>query len=111
MKKTRKIHFSRNWRIRTLFACALLFSPLLNLCQSFPLAVGGNSEEGARQLLMSRYSDLLTEKGICDEKGREIDDRLEKLIWAAVGKGLIQEKQITDFILRELNFSRPLTRP
>jgi len=105
MNKSRKIHFSQNWPIRIFFACGLLFSPFLDFGNASPLAAEGNSEESPRQLLMSRYSDLLIEKGICDEKGREIDARLENLIRAAVEKGLTKEKQVTDFVLRELNFS------
>jgi non-lysosomal glucosylceramidase len=105
MKDSNKSQFCRNWLIRVMFGSGLVFFLLLNFGEGSSSAAGGNSEEGVRKFLMSRYSDLLTEKGICDEKGREIDGRLEKLIRAAVEKGLTKEKKVTDFVLRELNFS------
>jgi non-lysosomal glucosylceramidase len=58
-----------------------------------------------RKILIGRYLDLLIEKGVCDEKGQEIDGRLEKMILAARTKGLAKDKQITESVLRELNYS------
>lgn len=90
---------------RFLLGFVFILYPLRDFGHSSPLAAGKKPEEGVRKALMGRYSDLLTEKGICDEKGREIDGRLGKMILSAGAKGLTKNKQVTDFILRELNYS------
>jgi non-lysosomal glucosylceramidase len=90
---------------RILLVSGLVFCPILGFGHGDPSASAGNPEDGVRRILIGRYPDLLTEKGICDEKGQEIDGRLEKMILAARTKGLTRDKQVTEFILRELNYS------
>jgi len=91
--------------VRFLLICAFTLCPLLSFGGGSPPASSGKTEEGLRRILLDRYPDLLIEKGVCDEKGREIDGRLDELIRAAEAKGLTGEKQVLSFILRELNHS------
>jgi non-lysosomal glucosylceramidase len=62
--------------------------------------------ENVRNILMSRYRDLLIEKGVCDDRGEEIDGRLGALIRSGTERGLKEDKQILDHVLKELNYSR-----
>jgi hypothetical protein len=105
MKEFKKKARLQNRLIRVLFAYGLTLFPLLIFGDSPASTFRGDPEEGVRNTLLVRYSDLLIEKGICDEKGREIDGRLGKMIMAAQAKGLAKDRQVTDFILRELNYS------
>ncbi|MDH7513028.1 MAG: GH116 family glycosyl hydrolase [Clostridiales bacterium] len=63
------------------------------------------SDQAVRKILLSRHSDLLIEKGVCDERGREIDGRIGKLIQAAREKGIREDGETLNLILAELNYS------
>ena len=105
MRKSEKTPPSVKGLARILLASGLALYPLLNFGVPRVQSYRGNSGAGVRKMLIDRHVDLLTEKGICDEKGQEIDGRLEKMILAAGTKGLAKDKQVIDFILRELNHS------
>ena len=62
-------------------------------------------EKKVEKRLMAEHLDLLIEKGICDEQGREIDGRIKGLIEEAGKKGLRDEKEILGFILESLDYS------
>ncbi len=63
------------------------------------------SEESVQKALLSRHLNLLIEKGFCDERGREIDGRIGKLVQRAQEMGIKSNRKIIDFILAELNYS------
>jgi len=88
-----------------LLAIGLLLYSLPAVGRSSPLAPGADSKESVRKRLLERYADQLVEKGICDEKGVEIDARLEDLLRGAKAKGLKTDKQILAAVLQELNYS------
>lgn len=67
-------------------------------------AAAPGDEKSLREILARGYAELLIEKGLCDEKGREIDGRIGKSIEAARAKGLKGDKQVLDSILAELNY-------
>ena len=87
-----------------LFICLFLLFPLKNF--GSPSLLGPAADEtNLRQSLAGQYMELLIEKGICDDRGQEIDGRIGKLIQSAAEKGLKQDQQILNYILKELNFS------
>ena len=90
---------------RFLLGSLLLLSPQLDFAHGSLSAKRSGAEEAVRKTLWARYPDLLSEKAICDEKGREIDGRLEKLIRAAQAKGLTGDAELIGFLLQELNHS------
>ncbi len=93
--------FMKKWRIRKRIV------PILSLLlvAAVSLASRGNSEDKVRQALLDRHLELLIEKAVCDEKGREIDGRVGMLIQRAQAKGLKSDRQIQDFVLSELNYA------
>ncbi len=91
--------------IPVFFFCGLLVDPLLDFAGVPSPAGRGNDEESVRQALRTQHLDLLIEKAIYDEKGREIDGRLGRLVESATGKGLTKNGQILDEVLRELNYA------
>ena len=84
---------------------------VLFLCSSFVYAAPAppsglvNSEGKVRQTLLVRHRDLLIEKAVCDEKGREIHGRSRQLIQAAQAKGLRGDRNIMEAVLMELNYA------
>ncbi|MFP4081381.1 MAG: GH116 family glycosyl hydrolase [Candidatus Aminicenantes bacterium] len=63
-------------------------------------------EDNIREKLQTRYIQLLMEKGICDDQGREIEGRIGKLIQEARTSGLADSEEILAHILRKLNYAR-----
>jgi non-lysosomal glucosylceramidase len=93
---------------KTLIAVLLVGAPAFCsflISAAVPSAGRTNSEEKVPKTLLSQHLELLIEKGVCDEKGREIDGRLGKMIQGARAKGLTGERQVVGFVLRELNYS------
>lgn len=58
-----------------------------------------------RKVLLEGQGELLIEKGICDERGREIDGRLGALIQKAQARGMKEVDKIVSYALAELNYS------
>jgi hypothetical protein len=56
-------------------------------------------------VLLDRHLELLIEKGVCDEKGQEIDGRLGDLIREAQSKGQKTDDQVLSAVFAELNYS------
>ncbi len=105
MIKFGKQPWAREILIAVLLACGPVFCPRLIFAAAVPSAGSGNSGEAVRKALLKTHSHLLIEKGICDEKGREIDARLGNLIGEAQSKGLTTDKQVLSAVLKELNYS------
>ena len=59
----------------------------------------------ARKELAAKYPQLLAEKGITDDTGREIDGRLDKLVAAARSAGTQTAKDVVRAALGALNYS------
>lgn len=55
--------------------------------------------------LRGQYMELLIEKGICDDRGDEIDGRIGGLIEDALKRGRISEAEVINDILDSLNYS------
>jgi len=72
------------------------------LCSSSSF-LGGQVEAIKRQL-QSQYLQLLMEKGICDDRGEEIDGRLGKLIVDAQERGYKSSRDITAYVLKKINY-------
>ncbi len=64
-----------------------------------------SGDEAVRAALDGRHKDLLIEKGICDERGREIDGRLGRIIETARRSGRSSEQEILQHVLDALHFS------
>jgi len=58
------------------------------------------------QKLQSQYGQLLMEKGICDDQGKEIEERLEKFIQEAKKSGLKSDEKIIQSVLDRLNYAK-----
>ena len=71
-----------NRRALTAAAAALVLSAVL---AALPAAAQDAASAAAKKELLTKYPQLLAEKGITDEAGREIDGRLDKLVAAARG--------------------------
>ncbi len=91
--------------IALLLACGPVFCSFLISPAAVPSAGRGSAEENVRKTLLSQHRELLIEKGFCDEKGREIDDRLDRTIQQARTKGINSDRKILNHILDELNFA------
>ncbi|MGZ5515485.1 MAG: GH116 family glycosyl-hydrolase, partial [Candidatus Aminicenantales bacterium] len=59
----------------------------------------------ARKELAAKYPQLLAEKGVTDDTGREIDGRLDKLVVAARSAGAQTAKDMVRAALGALNYS------
>ena len=105
MREFKKNRYSMISLPGIVLVCVLTFFPLLNFGEPGPSDFGGDSKENVHRILINRHLDLLIEKAVCDEKGQEIDGRLEKMILDAAAKGLVKDKQVAEFILRELDYS------
>ncbi len=64
------------------------------------------SENDVQKQLKSQYQQLLMEKGIFDDQGKEIERRLGKLIQEAGKKGYKSEDDIRRYILERLNYRK-----
>ena len=105
MKESKKNSHFQNGMTRILLACGVALCTLWNFGESTPASFYKNPEESVRTTLLSRHLDLLIEKAICDEKGREIDGRLGRIIQEARAKGMKSDRQIANQVLEELNFA------
>jgi len=63
-------------------------------------------QEDIQNKLRSDHMQLLIEKGICDDRGEEIEGRIERLIQEAREKGLKSDSQVISHILDRLNYSK-----
>jgi non-lysosomal glucosylceramidase len=59
----------------------------------------------AKKELAQKYAQLLAEKGVTDEAGREIDGRLDKLLAVAGKAGARTAKDLTKAVLAGLNYA------
>ncbi|MFB0564689.1 MAG: GH116 family glycosyl hydrolase [Candidatus Aminicenantaceae bacterium] len=66
----------------------------------------GNGKDDIKKQIKSIHLELLMEKGICDDQGKEIDGRLTKLLDEARKSGLESESKIISYILDKLNYSK-----
>lgn len=64
------------------------------------------SDKDVKSQLRKSYMQLLMEKGICDDQGTEIEDRLDRLILRGRDKGLKKDKDIVNDILGQLNYTK-----
>lgn len=92
-----------------LLVCSFLVCFISILCL-FSFAVSQeitavSLEARVQKLMLSKYLNLLQEKGIFDSEARPIDNRWRELVAAASKAGFRTEKQVVEFILDELNFS------
>ena len=87
-----------------LFLCFLVFFVSARSISAAPSGAP-TDEKSLKQILASRYNDLLIEKAVYDDQGEEIDNRLGQLIRSAEAKGLKQDEQVLQYILKELNYS------
>lgn len=99
--------FGPSSKTRVARLAGLLAVSLAGLALSLPLAgaTGGDAAADVRTELVRRHASLLTEKGVTDEAGREIDGRLDKLIAAARAGGATGERQLLQAVLGALNYA------
>jgi non-lysosomal glucosylceramidase len=105
MKKPRKNPRTEKILLAVVFSCGLIACPFSGFGSAASSPDRRSSEADVRQILLGQYPDLLIEKAVCDEKGQEISGRLNRLIQEARSKGLTAERQITNYVLEELNFA------
>ena len=104
MRKIRTTALIKMRLIPIVLAFYLIFS-FFSSSAAIPAAGPGRPEEKIRQSLLAQHRDLLIEKAVCDEKGREIDGRIGMLIQAARAKGLTEDRQVLEAVLLELNYT------
>lgn len=75
------------------------------LCSEASLSSRSQENEIKKQL-HSQYLQLLMEKGICDDQGQEIEERISRLIQEAKKSGYEKDKDIIAHILERLNYSK-----
>lgn len=95
-------------KIRFLAALANVTCCLAICLPGFPRQSGDDKAVKVpriQKVIEARYMDLLTEKGICDDKGREIDGRLVRLLGEARKAGKNTDKEVLGFVLSALNYS------
>jgi non-lysosomal glucosylceramidase len=96
---------ARKTLIAVLLSCASSFCAFYIYASVVPSSENGNPAENVYKTLINQHSELLIEKGICDEKGREIDGRLGRMIQEARARGMMSDRQVTNCVLEELNYS------
>ncbi len=98
------LHFRPSMPRRALAAAAAL---ALAAALLVPAAAAQDAASAAaKKELLSKYPQLLAEKGIADEAGREIDGRLDKLIAAARGGAAAKPaKELVRAALGALNYA------
>ena len=95
-------------KIRFLAALAFVTVSLAICLPGFPGQSGHDKAvkvPGVQREIESRYMDLLMEKGIYDDKGREIDGRLGRLFAEARKSGKNMDREVLGFVLSALNYS------
>lgn len=65
----------------------------------------GQSGEAARKFLLKNHAQLLMEKGLCDDRGREIRGRLGELLAEAARRGFDSGLGTVQFVLSRLNYA------
>ena len=98
---------SRNARwLRATFPAAILIlafaAAALGAARGASPAPGG---EAARKYLLKNHLQLLMEKGICDDRGREIRGRLGELVGEAGRRGFDSGAGTVQFVLSRLNYA------
>jgi non-lysosomal glucosylceramidase len=83
----------------------MLLSPVSSFGYSGVSVSPADKPENIRKVLESQYLEVLMEKGICDDRGEEIDGRLGRLIQSAAEKGLTKDQHVLGYVLKELNYS------
>jgi non-lysosomal glucosylceramidase len=81
---------------------SVILMSLLMLCYQ-PNLFGSDT---IKNKIKSQHLQLLMEKGICDDQGKEIEERLEKLIQRAKKSGLRSDDTIIRYILDRLNYTK-----
>jgi non-lysosomal glucosylceramidase len=100
------LHLAADFSLRAWLCVFVLFFFYRSSAWSCPAGSAAPADEKSlREILAHRHADLLIEKGVCDEKGREIDGRLGRLIESAAARGLTKNGQVLDYVLRELNYA------
>jgi hypothetical protein len=61
--------------------------------------------EAAKKFLMKNHAQLLMEKGLCDDRGREIRGRLSELVAEAARRGFDSGLGTVQFVLARLNYN------
>jgi len=84
---------------------AVLAALLLLVAGSALSAAGPAQDAAARKELAGKYAQLLAEKGVADDAGREIDGRLDKLLAAARSAGAKTAMDLVRASLGALNYS------
>ncbi len=98
---------SRNARrLRATLPAAILIlafaAAALGAARGASPAPGG---EAARKYLLKNHLQLLMEKGICDDRGREIRGRLGELVGEAARRGFDSGAGTVQFVLSRLNYA------
>ncbi len=103
-QKANPVFSIRNLSFVIFFLITFLFlNQKALVCQSHP---SENQEGEMERMFRSQYLQLLMEKGICDDQGREIDGRMSKLMKEAEKKGYRTSQEIMDYILKTLNYTK-----
>jgi non-lysosomal glucosylceramidase len=86
--------------------CLLIFILLafVNILIGKTLTSISSRADTLKDHLISQYAQLLMEKAICDDQGREIAGRLGRLIDQAQQKAFKSNEAVLNFILEELNY-------
>jgi non-lysosomal glucosylceramidase len=98
----------RTLKIRFLATLASGMISLAVCLPGFPRQSGDDKTvrvPGIQKVIETRYLDLLMEKGIYDDRGREIDGRLGRLFGEARKAGRNTDREIMGFVLSALNYS------
>ena len=90
--------------LRTM-ALGLALLSLAGPARPGPAPAGDATAEAARRELLAKYAQLLAEKGVTDEAGREIEGRLDKLVAAARSAGAKSAKEAVKASLDALNYA------
>ncbi len=68
-------------------------------------ALAAPGGEAARKFLLKNHAQLLMEKGLCDDRGREIRGRLGELVAEAARRGFDSGLGTVQFVLSRLNYA------
>jgi non-lysosomal glucosylceramidase len=91
-------------RILAVLLISAAFGPA-GFLAAVPQAGRAEGHSQARRELESRHLELLMEKGISDDAGREIDGRLNRLFAEARQAGKKTDEEVLNFVLAALNHS------
>lgn len=103
--KQKRSYFHPFWHL----FCILLVTIICGGTQDFlwsssPSGSSGQTGNSIEAQIKVQYMPLLIEKGICDDRGQEIEGRLRDFIQEAKAQGLTSENDILAFVLNKLNF-------